>query len=79
MPVDRFRRDSRGYVRSHCNPCALEVTRQWRARNREALLARRRAADKNGETRPRAHRGEARALSVSCRRVPAPGTPEAWR
>ena len=43
-PVDAFRRDSRGYVRSHCIPCSLAVTQEWRARHREALLARRRAA-----------------------------------
>ena len=42
--ADSFRRDSRGYWRSWCNPCQLEATREWRARNRDALLARRRAA-----------------------------------
>ena len=44
LPLGAFRRDSRGFVRSHCNLCALAVTQEWRARNREALLARRRAA-----------------------------------
>lgn len=44
LPLGAFRRDSRGYVRSHCIPCSLADTQEWRARNREALLARRRAA-----------------------------------
>ncbi len=48
LPLASFRRDSRGYWRSNCNDCALLVTREWKARNRETLLARRRAA-------PRAH------------------------
>jgi hypothetical protein len=43
-PLDAFRLDPKGYRRSHCNLCALAVTQEWRARNREALLARRRAA-----------------------------------
>lgn len=33
-PLDDFRLDSRGYFRSHCKPCALEVTNEWRARRR---------------------------------------------
>jgi len=43
-PPDAFRLDARGYRRSHCNPCALAVTQEWRARHRDELLARRRAA-----------------------------------
>ena len=37
-PLEAFRRDSRGYLRSHCNPCALAVTREWRAAHRDELL-----------------------------------------
>ena len=44
MPLDAFRRDSRGYLRSWCRPCCLAGTAEWRGRNRDALLARRRAA-----------------------------------
>jgi hypothetical protein len=44
LPLGAFRRDSRGFVRSHCNLCALAVTQEWRAHHRAALLARRRAA-----------------------------------
>lgn len=44
MPLDAFRLDARGYRRSHCRACCLADTQDWRARNREALLARRRAA-----------------------------------
>ena len=43
-PVDAFRLDAKGYRRSHCNPCALAVTQEWRTAHRDALLARRRAA-----------------------------------
>lgn len=42
-PLAAFRLDSRGYLRSHCNPCALAVTREWRARHHAELLDRRRA------------------------------------
>jgi hypothetical protein len=53
MPLDDVRRDAKGYRRSHCRACALAVTQEWRARNREALLARRRATY---ATRPTAGR-----------------------
>jgi hypothetical protein len=43
-PLGAFRRDSRGYVRSHCIACCLIDSQEWRARHHEALLARRRAA-----------------------------------
>lgn len=43
-PTTEYRRDSRGYWRSWCNPCQLAATREWKARNRDALLERRRAA-----------------------------------
>lgn len=39
-----FRLDSRGFRRSHCKTCSLAMNREYRARNRDALLARRRAA-----------------------------------
>jgi hypothetical protein len=52
-PLAEFRLDAKGYRRSHCRACALDATRQWRARNREALLARRRATY---ATRPTAGR-----------------------
>jgi hypothetical protein len=43
LPLTEFRRDSRGYWRSHCKGCALAVTQEWRARHQDELLARRRA------------------------------------
>jgi hypothetical protein len=42
-PLDAFRRDSRGYVRSHCRPCCLADSQEWRARHHAQLLDRRRA------------------------------------
>jgi len=42
-PVDAFRRDSRGYLRSHCIPCCLIDSQEWRARHHAQLLDRRRA------------------------------------
>lgn len=42
-PISEFRRDSRGFWRSWCNPCQLAATREWKARHRDELLARRRA------------------------------------
>lgn len=44
LPIDQFRLDSRGFTRSHCIGCCLLDSQDWRARNHEALLARRRAA-----------------------------------
>jgi len=44
LPLDAFRLDVKGYRRSHCNLCALAVTREWRARHHAQLLDRRRAA-----------------------------------
>ncbi len=45
-PLDAFRLDSRGYVRSHCRSCSLEATQEWRSRNHAQLLDRRRNARK---------------------------------
>lgn len=42
-PLTEFRRDAKGRPRSHCGPCALAVTQEWRARHHVELLARRRA------------------------------------
>jgi len=44
LPLAAFRLDSRGYTRSHCIACCLLDSQDWRARNHDALLARRRAA-----------------------------------
>lgn len=72
-PLAEFRRDSRGYVRSHCRPCALAVTQEWRARNRDRLLPERRAryaarrADPGGEIKE-----GAASAGRSCARVPTP-------
>src|SRR5262245_40272815 len=44
LPVEAFRLDSRGYRRSHCIPCSLLDTAEWRARHRDRLLAARRDA-----------------------------------
>jgi len=74
MPPAAFRRDSRGYVRSHCNPCALAATQQWRAHHREALLARRRAAYAARLAEPGGEKTEGAASNrsfSSC--VPTPG------
>ncbi len=43
-PREAFREDGRGHLRSHCNPCALAATREWRARHHDELLERRRSA-----------------------------------
>lgn len=42
-PIDQFGRDVKDRVRSHCIPCARAVTQEWRARNHQELLERRRA------------------------------------
>ena len=42
-PVDQFRLDAKGRVRSHCIPCGNAVNQDWRAANRDRLLAERRA------------------------------------
>jgi hypothetical protein len=44
LPLDSFRLDSRGFTRSHCRACQLLDSQDWRARNHDALLARRRDA-----------------------------------
>ena len=51
-PREAFRPDSRGHLRSHCNPCALAATREWRAAHREELLERRRSARNAAAARP---------------------------
>ena len=60
-PLAAFRLDARGYLRSHCRECSLAVTREWRARHREALLARRRAAY---PTREGVHAATSRLLTA---------------
>ena len=45
VPVSRCPADGVGiYTRSHCIACCLLDSQDWRARNHDALLARRRAA-----------------------------------
>ena len=44
QPIESFRMNGKGYRTSYCRPCALEVTQEWRERNRDELNARRRAA-----------------------------------
>ncbi len=46
LPLAAFRLDSRGYVRSHCIPCCLLDSQEWRTRHHAELLARRRSARK---------------------------------
>lgn len=41
-PLAAFRLDAKGYVRSHCIPCCLIDSQEWRARHHAELLARRR-------------------------------------
>lgn len=43
-PLEAFRLDSAGRTRSHCIPCSRAVNQEWRARHRDELAARRRAA-----------------------------------
>ena len=44
QPVESFRMNAKGYRSSYCRRCALDVTQEWRERNRDELNARRRAA-----------------------------------
>jgi hypothetical protein len=37
-PITEYRRDSRGYWRSCCNPCQAAANAEWKARNRAAYL-----------------------------------------
>lgn len=75
-PLDAFRLDSRGYRRSHCGPCALAVTQDYRARHRDRLLTERRvryAARRDG---PGGEKKESAVSDAACvPRVPTPGTP----
>lgn len=44
LPLSEFRKDRKGYWRSHCKSCSLLATQDWRARHHDELLAKRRAA-----------------------------------
>ena len=44
QPIESFRLNAKGQRNSYCRGCALEVTQEWRQRNRSELNARRRAA-----------------------------------
>jgi len=43
LPAEAFRPRLAGGLRSWCNPCAVERTRQWQAEHRDELNAKRRA------------------------------------
>lgn len=43
LPLAEFRKDGRGYWRSHCNSCSRLDSQEWRARHHDELLAKRRA------------------------------------
>jgi hypothetical protein len=42
LPVEAFGRDSRGYWRSRCRPCAAAASAEWQAQHRDVLLGRKR-------------------------------------
>jgi hypothetical protein len=42
LPLTEFRRDSRGYWRSHCRTCMKAANQEWRARHHDERLVRRR-------------------------------------
>ena len=44
QPIESFRMNGKGYRNSYCKACALQVTQEWRERNRDELNARRRVA-----------------------------------
>ena len=51
QPIESFRVNGKGYRSSYCKDCALQVTQEWRERNRDELNARRRAAYAEGKGR----------------------------